>query len=320
MEAEIHRKRPSAAAGAMADGAARAHMSGMHAIRADLYRRLLELAEKLAAAGIEDARGEAWLLLAAATGRSRAELIAGAPAAPSPAEDERLAALAARRLRREPMAYILGSREFWSLPFEVGPAVLVPRPESETVVEAALAEIRDRATPLRILDLGTGSGCLVLALLSELPHASGLGVDRSAAALAIAKRNAERLGLAGRAAFRAGDWGRGLAGAFDLVVSNPPYVDRTDWENLAPEVRAFEPEVALLAGPDGLCAYRALAPDCARLLAADGMAFLEIGQGQGAAVAGIMARHGLRLVASRPDLAGIERALMFRAAASDRSR
>jgi release factor glutamine methyltransferase len=238
----------------------------------------------------------------------------------SPTEDQRLEALAARRLAREPMAYIMGSREFWSLPFEVGPAVLVPRPESETVVEAALAQIADRTAPLRILDLGTGSGCLLLALLSELPRASGLGIDRSAAALAIAKSNARRLGLAERAEFRADDWGRGLAGPFDLIVCNPPYVARTAAESLAPEVRAFEPEEALFAGQDGLSAYHALVPDCARLLAEDGMVFLEIGQGQAASVEGIMRRHDLRLVASRPDLAGIERCLMFLPAMSVRPR
>ena len=300
----------------MADGAAPAHMRAMRATRADLRRRLVDLAAKLAAAGIEAARGEAWLLLSAATGRSRAELIAGAIESLGPAEEERLEALAARRLRREPMAHILGEREFWSLPFQVGPAVLVPRPESETVVEAALENIGDRTAPLRILDLGTGSGCLLLALLSELPHAGGLGTDRSAAALAIARTNAGRLGLAGRAAFRETDWGRGLAGPFDVIVSNPPYVARTDAASLAPEVLAFEPKEALFAGADGLCAYQALAPDCARLLATDGVACLEIGQGQGAAVEGIMRRHGLRLVASRPDLAGIERCLVLRPAAS----
>jgi release factor glutamine methyltransferase len=279
-------------------------------------QRVAELAAELAAAGIDDARSEAWLLLSAATGCSRAALVAGAVDGLSPAEEERLATLAARRLRREPMAYILGSREFWSLPFQVGPAVLVPRPESETVVEAALAEIADRGAPLRILDLGTGSGCLLLALLSELPHARGLGIDRSAAALAVASTNAERLSLAGRAAFRESDWGRDLAGPFDLIVSNPPYVARADAASLAPEVLAFEPEDALFAGADGLCAYHALAPDCARLLAKDGVACLEIGQGQAAAVEGIMRRHGLRLVASRPDLAGIERCLVLRPAAS----
>jgi release factor glutamine methyltransferase len=297
----------------MAAMAAHAHMSAMQA-PPDLHARLIDLAEKLAAAGIEHARSDAWLLLAAASGRSRVELIAGAAPPLSPAEEERLAALAARRLAREPIAYILGTREFWSLPLQVTPAVLVPRPESETVVEAALEKVADRAAPLRILDLGTGSGCLLLALLSELPHASGLGIDCSAAALAIAGTNAERLGLAGRAAFCEGDWGRGLERRFDLIVSNPPYVARSDRESLAPEVRAFEPEGALFAGEDGLSAYHALAPDCARLLANDGVVLLEIGQGQRASVESIMRQHGLALVASRPDLAGIERCLIFRSA------
>jgi release factor glutamine methyltransferase len=295
-------------------------MSVMPEASAAPRQRVADLAARLEAAGIEAARSEAWLLLAAATGRSRAELIAGAARALSPAEEQRLEALAARRLTREPMAYILGSREFWSLPFEVSPAVLVPRPESDTEVEAALAQIADRTAPLRILDLGTGSGCLLLALLSELPRASGLGTDCSAAALAMAKSNARRLGLAERAEFREGDWGRGLAGPFEIIVCNPPYLARTDAENLAPEVRAFEPEAALFAGPDGLLAYHTLAPDCARLLAKDGMVFLEIGQGQGAAVERIMRRHGLGLVASRPDLAGIERCLMFLPAMSARRR
>jgi release factor glutamine methyltransferase len=279
----------------------------------DLREHFVDLAGRLARAGIERARSEAWLLLSAATGRSRAELIAGAPAALSPAQEQRLAALAARRLAREPMAYILGEREFWSLPLQVGPAVLVPRPESETVVEAALAAVADRTASLRILDLGTGSGCLLLALLSELPRATGLGVDRSPAALAVARSNAKALGLADRATFREGDWGGGIASRFEIIVSNPPYVAEADANSLAPEVRAFEPAEALLAGPDGLAAYRTLAPDCARLLAAGGVVCLEIGQGQGAAVAAILRRHGLRLAGSRPDLAGIERCLSFSA-------
>jgi release factor glutamine methyltransferase len=292
-------------------------MTAMCEAGASPRQRVVALGAQLAAAGIENARGEAWLLLAAATGRDRAELMAGAGAALSPAEEQRLAALATRRLAREPMAYILGEREFWSLPLQVSPAVLVPRPESETVVEAALAAINDRAAPLRILDLGTGSGCLLLALLSELPRASGLGIDRSAGALAVATSNADRLRLADRAAFREGDWGRGVSGAFDVVVSNPPYVARADAEGLEPEVRAFEPEDALFAGPDGLAAYRALAPDCARLLAEGGIVCIEIGQGQAAAVETILRGHGLRLIASRQDLAGIERCLVLRRAGSD---
>jgi release factor glutamine methyltransferase len=271
-----------------------------------------QVTARLAAAGVENARSEAWLLLAAATGRARAALIAGAPATLNPAQQARLEALVRRRVTREPLAYILGEKEFWSLRFEVGPAVLIPRPESETVVEAVLAQVSDRNRPLRLLDLGTGSGCLLLALLSELPRATGLGVDASPAALALARRNAERLGLAARADFRQGRWGAGLRERFDVIVSNPPYVAEHDWEVLQPEIRQFEPKAALVAGPDGLAAHRALAPECARLLAQGGLYALEIGFGQTDAVAALLAAQGLTVVERRRDLAGIERCLVAR--------
>ena len=278
----------------------------------DLRQQVINLASELAAAGIENPRSEAWLLFEIATRRRRAELVSGAVDALSSAERQRLEGLAARRLQREPMAHLAGMREFWSLPFEVGPAVLVPRPDSETVIEAALAQIGNRDAARQILDLGTGSGCLLLSLLSELPAARGLGVDRSAAALAVARRNAEQLGLTGRAEFLESNWGADVTGRFDLIVANPPYVRTGDWDELAPEIRAFEPKEALLAGPDGLAAYRALAPDLARLLEQDGVACLEIGQGQGPTVSEILQRHRLRLVGSRGDLAGIERCLVLR--------
>ena len=279
-----------------------------------LTGRIVELSGRLAAAGIEGARGEAWLLLAAASGAARASLMAGSPARLSAAQEARLEAMVRRRVAREPIAYILGEKEFWSLPFEVGPAVLIPRPESESVVEAALARVADRAAPLRLLDLGTGSGCLLLALLSELPGASGQGVDLSTAALAVAHRNATRLGLSDRARFEPRSWGSGLTQRFDLIVSNPPYVAAGDLAGLEPEVRAFEPEIALSAGPDGLAAYRAMIPDCARLLAPGGHVVLEIGQGQGAAVAAILSSRGLEVIERRADLAGIERCLVAQGA------
>ncbi|MGH6917003.1 MAG: peptide chain release factor N(5)-glutamine methyltransferase, partial [Geminicoccaceae bacterium] len=280
-----------------------------------LHELIARLAARLATVGIEDARAEAWLLLAAATGRERAALVVGESAAVGPAAQARLEELLRRRLAREPMAYILGEKEFWSLRFAVGPAVLIPRPDSETAIEAALARVPDRTAPLRILDLGTGSGCLLLALLSELPSATGIGVDASAEALAVAEANARRLGLAARALFAAGDWGRGLDGPFDLIVSNPPYVREPDWPGLQPEIRGFEPRAALLAGPDGLDAYRALAPDCLRLLATDGTLALEIGLGQAAAVRAILAAHGLDVVERCRDLAGLERCLIVRRSA-----
>jgi release factor glutamine methyltransferase len=275
-----------------------------------------EIAARLAAAGIEGARSEAWLLLAAVTGRERAALIAGGRDTLSAGQEARLDALVRRRVAREPVAYLRGEKEFWSLRFEVGPGVLIPRPETETVVEAVLARLPDGQRPLRLLDLGVGSGCLLLALLSELPRATGLGVDDSAAALAIAGRNAERLGLAARAHFRPGYWGEGLAGAFDVIVSNPPYVAEADWYGLQPEIRDFEPKAALVAGPDGLAAYRALAPDCARLLAPGGLCALEIGFGQGDAVAALLAAQSLTVIERPRDLAGIERCVLARHRAS----
>jgi release factor glutamine methyltransferase len=276
---------------------------------------IAQLTERLAAAGIEDARREAWLLLAAATGRERASLMAGAGAPLTADQQLRLERSVGRRRAREPIAYILGEKEFWSLPFQVGPAVLIPRPETETVVEAALACLADRRARVRILDLGTGSGCLLLALLSELPDATGLGTDVSREALALAEVNAVRLGLIGRTELRASDWGSAVEPSFDLIVSNPPYVSTAEWPKLQPEVRDFEPSAALLAGPDGLDAYRALAPDCARLLAPGGCVALEIGHGQGDDVALLLTRAGLEVVERRRDLAGTERCLVARLAA-----
>lgn len=274
--------------------------------------RVSRIAARLAAAGVENPRGDARLLLAAASGVERATLLAGAVPTLTDEQDAALEALVRRRERREPIAYILGAKEFWSLSFEVDPAVLIPRPETETVVEAALERIGEMTAALRILDLGTGSGCLLLALLSELPYATGLGVDDSPAALAVARRNAERLGIAPRAEFRQGRWGEGLQERFDLIVSNPPYVAEGEWDRLQPEIRCFEPKPALVAGPDGLAAYRELAPDCARLLAMDGALALEIGLGQADAVSAILAAHGLEVIERRRDLAGIERCLLVK--------
>jgi release factor glutamine methyltransferase len=277
-----------------------------------------DITARLGAAAIEDARAEAWLLLATATGRQRAELMAGAAATLDAAQAARLEELVRRRAAREPIAYILGEKEFWSLTFEIGPAVLIPRPETETVVEAVVDQIEGRRAALRLLDLGTGSGCLLIALLSELPNASGLGIDTSAEALALAGRNAARLSLAARAGFRRGRWGEGLEERFDVVVSNPPYVAESEWSGLQPEILEFEPRAALVAGADGLAAYRALAPDCARLLAPHGLCALEVGHGQGKAVTEILGRHGLKVTGRYRDLAGIERCLVARHDASAR--
>jgi release factor glutamine methyltransferase len=211
------------------------------------------------------------------------------------------------------MAHILGRREFWSLDFAVTSDTLTPRPDSETLVAAVLDIVAGRDRPLGILDLGTGTGCLLLALLHELPNATGVGVDRSAAALAVALGNAQALGLAPRVQFHEGDWGEGLTGRFDVVISNPPYIVSADVPNLSPEVR-HEPRLALDGGADGLDAYRALAPHVGRLLEPAGVAVLEIGEGQAPAVEEILRTAGLKPVDRRRDLAGIERCIVARSA------
>ena len=227
-----------------------------------------------------------------------------------------MAALAARRLAGEPVARIVGSREFWSLPLALNRDTLVPRPETETVVEAALAAIdRDgsRGRPLRIVDFGTGSGALLLALLSELPAAWGVGTDISPAALACARHNAHVLGFGSRAAFMACDYGAGLSGRFDLLVANPPYVVRADIAGLAPEVARFDPIRALDGGVDGLDGYRSVARDAYRLVAPHGIAIVELGAGQGAAVGSLMQGAGFTICDTpRTDLAGVPRALTLR--------
>jgi release factor glutamine methyltransferase len=227
-------------------------------------------------------------------------------------EADAIAELAARRLAREPVARILGRKEFWGCSLRLNAETLVPRPESETVVEAALAAMRGRRdAPLRIADLGTGSGALLLALLSELPSAHGIGTDISLAALGCARDNAATLALAGRAAFVACDYGAALGGPFDLLVSNPPYVARGDIAALQPEVRDFDPRRALDGGPEGLAGYRAIGSQVRRLLAADGVLVLELGCGQLAAVRAIFAAAGLAPVGERHDLSGVIRALVM---------
>lgn len=272
---------------------------------------LLETAaRRLAAAGVDGARRDARLLLAHALG-VRAETVLGYPErAVGDAGAARFEALVERRAAREPVSRILGRREFWGLSFRVTPDVLDPRPESEVLVEGVLSRLGERDAPHRILDLGTGSGCLLLALLAELTAARGLGVDASGAALAVARANAEALGLAGRAAFEASDWGRGLTGAYDAVVCNPPYVADGEWPDLAPEVARYDPTPALSGGPDGLAAYRALLPHVARLLRPGGLAALEHGAAQAAAVERLAAASGLTPAGCLCDLAGRERCLL----------
>ena len=268
----------------------------------------------LTAGGVELPALEARLLVGHALALSREALLAE-PARPvSCAEAHALERLVARRRTHEPLAYILGEREFWSLPFMVSPAVLVPRPDSETLVETALSRLGEIGDgPLRILDLGTGSGCLLLALLSERATAFGVGVDRSEAALAVARANAARLGLGARSAFVCADWGSAFAeGCFDLIVANPPYIDAEGLARLEPTVRCFEPEGALSGGADGLDAYRALGPELPRLLSPSGFAVVEMGAGQLDPVARLLAGAGLRVAGVGRDLAGHDRCLVLR--------
>jgi release factor glutamine methyltransferase len=215
-----------------------------------------------------------------------------------------------RRLAREPTAYILGRKEFWSLDFLVSPAVLIPRPDSETLVQHALDLCGERDRPYAVLDLGTGSGCLLLSFLSERPNARGLGVDASAAALEIANKNAQNLGLSGRARFVLGDWAEGQTGPFDLVLCNPPYVGES--EVLAPDVRDHEPAEALFAGPDGMDDYVRIAPQLPGILAPGAAAIIEAGRGQAAGIARLCAAQGLEVIGIRDDLGGIARSVAVR--------
>ena len=276
------------------------------------------LARMFAAAGLDTPALDARVVVGHALGLDHAALAGAAERALDVEERERIAAMAARRLAREPVARIVGTKEFWGLPLRVTPDVLVPRPETETVVEIALTALDcdgDRTRSLRIADLGAGSGALLLALLSELPNAFGVGTDVSEPALAVARDNAERLQLDPRAAFVACDLADALAGTFDLVVANPPYVAGGDLAQLAPEVREHDPTVALDGGPDGLRAYRALAADVPRLIGTGGHLVVEVGAGQAPAVAALFAQNQLLDVTTASDLAGIPRVLHIRSAA-----
>ncbi len=273
--------------------------------------RMLELAAaRLRAAGVEGPRRDARLLLGAALGAGPELAIAHPERCLDGSERARFERLIARRAAREPVSRILGRRGFWSLEFKITPDTLDPRPDSETLVEAVLAQIDDRAAPLSILDLGTGSGCLLLALLAELPAARGLGVDISAAALEVARENARFLGLSVRARFERRDWAMGLGGFWQAIVSNPPYIKESEIEGLAPEVAHYDPNLALTAGLDGLDAYRALLPQAARLLERGGILALEVGEGQQEAVEALLVATGLTPLCRNRDLAGIERCLV----------
>ena len=273
------------------------------------------------AAGIDSPALDARLIVGHALSLDHTALASSPMRVLTAADRGTIAELAARRLRGEPVARILGVKEFWGLPFALSPATLVPRPDTETVVEAALATIGDdrRRETLRIVDLGTGTGAILLALLHELPNATGLGTDIDPQALETAQMNAHALGLTARTEFILADFSTALNGRFDLVVSNPPYIPTRDIASLAREVRDHDPRGALDGGADGLDAYRAIARQAPVLLGDNGVLIVEIGIGQAADVEALMtAGAGLEKVAIHRDLAGLERVLSFRRTNSKR--
>jgi release factor glutamine methyltransferase len=266
---------------------------------------------RLGAAGSDTPELDARVLLRHATGHDEAWLFANPEAV---LEGEALTAFAdllTRRETREPISQIVASREFWSRDFRVTPDVLTPRPDTETLIETVLARIEDRDAPLRILDLGTGSGCIVLTLLAECPNATGLGVDASSAALAVAAENAVALGLDDRVRWQEGDWCDGIDGEFDVIVSNPPYIARYELRHLEPEVRDHEPVLALDGGADGLAAYRRIVPALGRLGAAGAIIALELGRGQAKGVAALGRVAGLRIAGTEQDIAQRARVIAF---------
>jgi release factor glutamine methyltransferase len=276
------------------------------AVRRDIARRLRDH-------GIDTPDLDARILVGHALGLDHTALMRAGEQQLEAAEIARIETLVERRLAREPIARITGIKEFWGLPLKITPAVLVPRPETETVVEEALATLdrtAARSRALRIADLGVGSGAILIALLTELPSSCAIGTDRDPTALALARENARRLGVATRAAFVACDFGAGLASGCDLIVTNPPYICTDEIAELEPEVREFDPHGALDGGSDGLAAYRTIAIDARRILAPGKYLIAEIGKGQGDAVAALFAAAGFGGMRIVPDLAGVSRAVV----------
>ncbi len=259
--------------------------------------RLTDAARKLATAGIANARREARLLQALAED-----------------DEARFDDYVRRRAAHEPYSRIRGAREFWSLDLALSPDTLDPRPDSETLIEAVLASLPDRAAPLKVVDFGTGTGALLLALFTEYPNATGVGVDVLSGAIETARQNAAKLDLAVRTQFIVGDWAEVDLDPADVILANPPYIPADEIAALSPEVAHFDPRCALDGGIDGLAAYRALAPLARRILRPDGWAFFELGAGQSESVARIMIESGLRVTGARRDLAGHERCLVLRGA------
>lgn len=261
-------------------------------------------------AGVGEARLDALLLITHVTDSDTASVFGFPERGLTKEQIKWLGQLVARRAQREPMAHILGVREFWSLPFIVTSDTLVPRPDSETLIEAVLEQFSEKTKSLSILDLGTGSGCLLLTLLSEFSAATGTGVDMSDAALEVAGQNAAALGLGHRATFVKGDWAANLKDKFDIVISNPPYIPKDEIPHLAADVARYEPITALDGGSDGLDSYRTIVAQLPRLLGEGAYVFLETGAGQAPSVAALIQQTELQVVDIKKDLSGIERCVV----------
>jgi release factor glutamine methyltransferase len=277
-------------------------MTSQRAILKDSVRRLKE-------AGVDTPVLDARLLVEFGLGLDWAAMFTGPDRELTADEAEKVEALLQRRLSREPVSRIIGRRAFWKLELGIGPATLDPRPDTEALIMAVLRALPDQNAALSILDLGTGSGAILLALLGEYPHAKGLGVDISADAVDVASANALALGMPHRAEFLAQDWNQGLTGRYDMVVSNPPYIRSGDIPNLASEVKDYDPLAALDGGPDGLDAYRALAGIVPGLLAPAGMLALEVGKDQADEVQALFAAAGFGSFHRWTDLSGVERVI-----------
>lgn len=272
---------------------------------------IVEATRRLAATDNDNPRLDARLLLAHALGVE--DRLHGREDDPiDTSQYDRFGTLMGRRLAGEPVSRILGSREFWSLEFDLSPATLDPRPDSETLIETLCELHPDRGMPLRILDLGTGSGCLLLAALTEFPNATGIGVDIDPDSVAAAAANAEKLCLSDRARMIRSSWGTEVTGLFHVVLSNPPYIPTSVIDDLQPEVRLYDPLGALDGGQDGLDAYRNIAENLPSLLDTAGLALLEFGEGQGPDIAKIMSAASLKVAGFRNDLSGTERCIVVR--------
>jgi release factor glutamine methyltransferase len=288
-------------------------MSKLTLERASRAVALERVADFLKRHGVEDARRDARALLIAAAGVTSAELLLEPATLLSREASDKLREHAERRAAREPVSRIVGERGFWMQELLVAEGVLDPRPDTETLVECAVALLDDRrGEALSILDLGVGSGAIVCALLFEFANARAIAVDLSAKACAAAAANLARCGVAERASVLRGCWAQALDARFDLIVSNPPYVASADIESLAPEVRLYDPQLALDGGDDGLSCYRDIAADLPRLLAPQGIAVLEVGAGQAPDVSALLVENGLEIVEVRRDMAGHQRAVAAR--------